>query len=63
VLAPKTVSFLLITHGLMLERIVPKGGHTLPDGRFVPEGTTVGMNPWVILEKRAWYASSVSPGF
>ena len=34
--------------GLMLERIVPEGGFTLPDGRFIPEGTIVGMNPWVI---------------
>ncbi|KAJ5703005.1 hypothetical protein N7488_010553 [Penicillium malachiteum] len=34
--------------GLLLERVVPKGGLTLPDGRFVPEGTIVGMNPWVI---------------
>ncbi|KAJ5220332.1 cytochrome P450 [Penicillium chermesinum] len=34
--------------GLILERVVPKGGFQLPDGRFVPEGTVVGMNPWVI---------------
>ncbi|KAJ5203779.1 cytochrome P450 [Penicillium cinerascens] len=34
--------------GLMIERVVPNGGVTLPDGRFVPEGTIVGMNPWVI---------------
>ncbi|KAJ5111660.1 hypothetical protein NUU61_001290 [Penicillium alfredii] len=34
--------------GLMIERVVPVGGFTLPDGRFVPEGTIVGMNPWVI---------------
>ena len=34
--------------GLILERVVPKGGFTLPDGRYVPEGTVVGMNPWVI---------------
>ena len=34
--------------GLILERVVPKGGLSLPDGRLVPEGTTVGMNPWVI---------------
>jgi cytochrome P450 len=34
--------------GLILERVVPKGGMSLPDGRFVPEGVTVGMNPWVI---------------
>jgi cytochrome P450 len=34
--------------GLILERVVPKGGFTLPDGRYVPEGTVVGMNPWVV---------------
>ncbi|KAK2766963.1 hypothetical protein FQN54_006279 [Arachnomyces sp. PD_36] len=34
--------------GLMLERIVPKEGFTLPDGRYIPAGTIVGMNPWVI---------------
>ncbi|KAJ5670587.1 cytochrome P450 [Penicillium maclennaniae] len=34
--------------GLILERVVPKGGFTLPDGRYVPENTVVGMNPWVI---------------
>ncbi|KAE8393372.1 hypothetical protein ETB97_003618 [Aspergillus alliaceus] len=34
--------------GLLIERVVPKGGFMLPDGRFVPEGTIVGMNPWVI---------------
>ncbi|KAB8204990.1 cytochrome P450 [Aspergillus parasiticus] len=38
--------------GLLLERIVPKGGFTLPDGRFVPEGTMVGMNSWVINRNR-----------
>ncbi|KAJ5919177.1 hypothetical protein N7466_010120 [Penicillium verhagenii] len=34
--------------GLMIERVVPRGGFSLPDGRFVPEGTIVGMNPWVV---------------
>lgn len=34
--------------GLILERVVPKGGLSLPDGRFVPDEVTVGMNPWVI---------------
>lgn len=34
--------------GLALERIVPKGGLTLPDGRFIAEKTIVGMNPWVL---------------
>ncbi|KAE8417828.1 cytochrome P450 [Aspergillus pseudocaelatus] len=34
--------------GLLLERIVPRDGLTLSGGRFVPEGTIVGMNPWVV---------------
>ncbi|KAE8381755.1 cytochrome P450 [Aspergillus bertholletiae] len=34
--------------GLMLERVVPEGGFTLPDGRFISEGAVVGMNPWVV---------------
>ncbi|EYE94002.1 cytochrome P450 [Aspergillus ruber CBS 135680] len=34
--------------GMLMERVVPAGGLCLPDGRFVPEGTIVGMNPWVI---------------
>lgn len=34
--------------GLLVERIVPKDGFILPDGRFVKGGTIVGMNPWVI---------------
>ncbi|EAW15320.1 cytochrome P450 [Aspergillus clavatus NRRL 1] len=29
------------------ERIVPAEGFTLPDGRFIPGGTTVGINPAV----------------
>lgn len=33
---------------MMLERIVPEGGLTLSDGRQLPAGTTVGINPWVI---------------
>lgn len=32
---------------LMLERYVPDGGFDLPDGRFLPAGTRVGMNPAV----------------
>ena len=34
--------------GMLLERVVPDGGLDLSDGRFVPEGTIVGMNPWVV---------------
>ena len=41
--------------GLMLERLVPQGGLTLPDGRFIPEGTIVGMNPWVIARSEKYF--------
>ncbi|KAI7650593.1 hypothetical protein KC318_g16329, partial [Hortaea werneckii] len=34
--------------GLPLERIVPAEGLELPDGRFIPAGTIVGMNAWVV---------------
>lgn len=35
--------------GLLLERIVPTGGLQLPNGGpFLPAGTTVGANPWII---------------
>lgn len=34
--------------GLMLERTVPESGLTLPDGRYIPSGTTIGMNAWVV---------------
>ena len=33
--------------GLLLERIVPKQGVTLC-GQFIPAGTIVGINPWVV---------------
>ena len=34
-------------NGLGLERVTPAGGAML-DGYFVPEGTIVGINPWVV---------------
>jgi cytochrome P450 len=35
--------------GLLLERIVPTGGLQLPNGGpFLPAGTIVGANPWII---------------
>ncbi|KAI0442206.1 cytochrome P450 [Xylaria telfairii] len=33
--------------GLLLERVVPKGGVTLC-GKYFKQGTIVGMNPWVV---------------
>ncbi|KAF9887541.1 hypothetical protein FE257_010119 [Aspergillus nanangensis] len=33
---------------LTLERSVPAGGLTLPDGRYIPEGCAVGMNPYIV---------------
>lgn len=35
------------------ERYVPAGGLTLPDGRFVPEGTAVGFTSYVMHRNRA----------
>ncbi|KAK2035689.1 cytochrome P450 [Colletotrichum somersetense] len=41
--------------GMLLERSVPKGGLTLPDGRFIPAGTAVGMNPYVLGRNKEVY--------
>ncbi|KAL8325778.1 hypothetical protein RB597_008849 [Gaeumannomyces tritici] len=43
------------TVGICLERVVPEQGLTLPDGRHIPAGTTVGLNPAVVLRGRAVY--------
>jgi cytochrome P450 len=32
---------------MVFERVVPESGFTLPDGRFVPGGTKIGINPAV----------------
>ncbi|RAK98280.1 cytochrome P450 [Aspergillus ibericus CBS 121593] len=34
--------------GLLLERVVPAEGLQLPNGPFLPAGTIVGVNPWII---------------
>lgn len=31
-----------------LERYVPAGGLTLPNGSVVPPGTAVGINPYIV---------------
>ena len=37
---------------MLLERYVPESGLSLPDGRFVPAGTAVGINPYVAARNR-----------
>jgi cytochrome P450 len=32
---------------MIFERVVPEGGFTLPDGRYIPAGTKIGCNPFV----------------
>lgn len=41
--------------GGILERVVPAGGLTLPDGRVIAPGTKVGINPWVSSRNKAIY--------
>lgn len=42
--------------GQLLERIVPKEGANI-DGVFLPEGTIVGINPWVASRDKKVYGS------
>ena len=42
--------------GQLLERVVPKGGATIA-GVWLPEGTILGMNPWVPSRDRSVYGS------
>jgi len=40
---------------MLLERTVPETGLTLPGGGFVPPGTSVGINPYVVnRNKDVW---------
>lgn len=32
---------------MIFERVIPEGGFTLPDGRYLPAGTKAGINPFV----------------
>lgn len=41
--------------GMALERVVPAGGLPLKDGRVIPPGTIVGLNPWVVHRDRNVY--------
>ncbi|CAG8980606.1 hypothetical protein HYALB_00013761, partial [Hymenoscyphus albidus] len=45
--------------GQTLERIVPAQGLGLPDGRVIPSGTIVGMNPWVVTRNKEIHGEDV----
>lgn len=38
-------------------RVVPSTGLTLPDGRVVPSGTSVGMNPYIVGRNKSIFGS------
>jgi cytochrome P450 len=40
--------------GQLLERVVPEGGATL-SGHWLPQGTIVGVNPWVPSRDKSVY--------
>ncbi|KAI1342373.1 cytochrome P450 [Xylariaceae sp. FL0016] len=40
---------------MSMERIVPEPGLKLPNGRFIPAGTIVGMNPYILGRNKAIY--------
>ena len=42
--------------GLLLERVVPQGGATVAGG-WLPEGTIVGVNPWVVAYDKSVYGT------
>ncbi|KAK2770579.1 cytochrome P450 oxidoreductase [Colletotrichum kahawae] len=44
--------------GMTLPRVVPKGGYEI-DGRFMPAGTVVGVNPWVVHRNTTVYGQDV----
>ncbi|CCD45927.1 similar to cytochrome P450 [Botrytis cinerea T4] len=44
---------------MMLERLVPNSGFTLPDGRYIPGGTTVGISPAVSNRDAKTFGSDV----
>ncbi|KAH8174458.1 cytochrome p450 domain-containing protein [Sarocladium implicatum] len=45
--------------GLIIEREVPAEGLILPDGRFIPAGTSVGLNPAVVTRDEGVFGAQV----
>ena len=46
---------------MVFERVVPEGGFSLPDGRYVPAGTKVGINPAVTSRDPVSYTHLTLP--
>ena len=44
---------------MTMERFVPEGGYPLPNGDFLPQGTIVGMNPYVLGRNKSVYGEDV----
>jgi cytochrome P450 len=42
---------------MAMERVVPEEGLTLPDGRFVPAGSYIAMNPYILGRNKDVYGS------
>jgi cytochrome P450 len=45
---------------LSLERVVPSGGLQLPNGMYIPPGTVVGINPWVLHRDERIFGADAS---
>ncbi|EHK96591.1 putative Pisatin demethylase [Glarea lozoyensis 74030] len=45
---------------LLLERVVPEPGLQLPNGTFLPPGTKVGMNAWVVHQNKAVFGQDAA---
>ncbi|CAM1502523.1 Fc.00g045070.m01.CDS01 [Cosmosporella sp. VM-42] len=40
---------------MTMERYVPQGGYSLPNGDFLPQGTIVGMSPYILARNKFVY--------
>lgn len=45
---------------MTLERYVPKGGYTLSNGDYLPEGLAVGMNPYIVCRNKAVFGADAN---
>ncbi|CAG7559457.1 unnamed protein product [Fusarium equiseti] len=45
---------------MTMERYVPKEGFTLPNGDFIPGGTILGMNPYILARNKSVYGEDAA---